>query len=68
VLPVPPKREIREIGSRELRRRGIGQHTIEKALHEHVRVNIYRKIVAAIKETKKAPFPHFCHPVNAFLM
>ncbi len=34
-------------------RRGIGQHTIEKALHAHVRVNTYRKIVAAIDEYKK---------------
>jgi len=53
VLPVPLKREIREIGSRELRRRGIGQHTIEKALHEHVRINTYRKIVDAIEESKR---------------
>jgi hypothetical protein len=53
VLPVPLKREIQGIGSRELRRRGIGQHTIEKALHEHVRVNTYRKIVAAVEESKK---------------
>ena len=53
VLPAPWKREIREIGSRELRRRGIGQHSIERALHEHVRVNTYRKIVAAIEESKK---------------
>ena len=47
VLPGSLKREI-EITelSRELRRRGIGQHTIEKALHGHVRVNTYRKIVA----------------------
>jgi len=53
VLPAPLRREIRQIGSRELRRRGIGQHTIEKALHKHVRINTYRKIVAAIEESKK---------------
>ena len=52
-LPAPLKREIREIGSRELRGRGIGQHTIEKALHEHVRVNAFRRIVVAIEESKK---------------
>jgi hypothetical protein len=34
-------------------RRGIGQHTIEKALHAHVRVNTYRKIVAAIAKYKQ---------------
>ena len=38
---------------RELRRRGIGQHTIEKALHAHIRVNTYKKIVAAIAEFKE---------------
>jgi hypothetical protein len=53
VLPDSLKREIEEIKSRELRRRGIGQHTIEKALHAHVRVNTYRKIVAAINEYEK---------------
>jgi len=52
VLPDSFKAEIEEIGLRELRRRGIGQHTIEKALHAHVRVNTYRKIVAAIDEYK----------------
>jgi hypothetical protein len=53
VLPDSVKDEMREMGLRELRRRGIGQHTIEKALHAHVRVNTYRKIVAAIDEYKK---------------
>jgi NADPH-dependent 2,4-dienoyl-CoA reductase/sulfur reductase-like enzyme len=47
------KREIEEIGLRELRRRGIGQHTIEKALHARVRADTYRKIVAAIEEYKQ---------------
>jgi len=50
VLPDSIRNEIREIGSRELRRRGIGQHTTEKALHSHIRVNTYRKILAAIEE------------------
>jgi hypothetical protein len=54
VLPYSLKREIRETKlQRELRRRGIGQHTIEKALHGRVRVNTYTKIVAAIEEYKK---------------
>ena len=52
VLPDLLKREIEQIKLRELRRRGIGQHTIEKALNTHVRVNTYRKIVAAIAEYK----------------
>jgi len=39
VLPDSLKREIQGTKlQRELRRRGIGQHTIEKALHAHVRV------------------------------
>lgn len=49
-IPNSLKCEIKTIGLRELRRRGIGQHTIEKALHAKVRANTYRKIVAAIKE------------------
>jgi hypothetical protein len=60
VLPDCLKREIEEIGLRELRRRGIGQHTIEKALHAQVRANTYRKIVAAIdtcKEKNKSEDP-----------
>jgi len=52
-LPDPVKDEMREMGLRELRRRGIGQHTIERALNGHVRVNSYRRIVAAIDEYKK---------------
>jgi hypothetical protein len=53
-LPDSLKREIQETKlQRELRRRGIGQHTIEKALHAHVRVNTYRKIVAAIETYKQ---------------
>ena len=53
VLPDSLKREIEEIKLRELRRRGIGQHTIENALRAHVRVNTYMKIVAAIAEYKQ---------------
>jgi hypothetical protein len=54
VLPESLKREIQEAKlQRELRRRGIGQHTLEKALQGHVRVNTYRKIVAAIEEYRK---------------
>jgi hypothetical protein len=54
VLPDSLKREIQEAKlQRELRRRGIGQHTIEKALHAHVRVNTYRRIVAAIDDYKR---------------
>jgi hypothetical protein len=54
VLPDSLKREIQDSKSqRELRRRGIGQHTIEKALRACVRVNTYRKIVAAIDEYKR---------------
>ena len=54
VLPDSLKREIR--GSklqRELRRRGIGQHTIERALHGRVRVNSCTKILAAMEEFNK---------------
>jgi hypothetical protein len=55
VLPDSLKHEIQEARlQRELRRRGVGQHTLEKALHGHVRVNTYRKIVAAIEESSKA--------------
>ena len=54
VLPDLLKREIEGTKlQRELRRRGIGQHTIEKALHARVRVNTYRKMVSAIEEYKK---------------
>lgn len=47
------KHEMKAMGLRESRRRGIGQHTIEKALHTCVRVNTYRKIVAAIAEYRQ---------------
>jgi hypothetical protein len=63
VLPDSLKQEIKGTKlQRELRRRGIGQHTIEKALHEHVRVNTYRKIVAAIEEYKRFPSLPACEP------
>lgn len=53
VLPNSVKHEMREIvGLRELRRRGIGQHTIENALHSTVRARSYRKILFAIEEYK----------------
>jgi len=54
VLPDSLKREIEETRlQRELRRRGIGQHTIERALHGHVRMNTYKKIGAAIDDYKR---------------
>jgi ribosomal protein S18 acetylase RimI-like enzyme len=54
VLPDSLKGEIQGTKlQRELRRRGIGQHTIEKALHARVRANTYRKIVAAMEESKR---------------
>jgi len=53
VLSDSLKREIEQMKLRELRRRGIGQHTIEKALHAHVRVQTYRKVVTAIDEYKR---------------
>ena len=54
VLPDSLKREIEGTKlQRELRRRGIGQHTLEKALHAQVRVNTYRKILSAIEEYKR---------------
>jgi hypothetical protein len=54
VLPDSLKVEIREAKlQRELRRRKIGQHTIEKALHGRVRMNTCKKIVAAIDEYKR---------------
>jgi hypothetical protein len=53
VLPDSLKLEIQGAKlQRELRRRGIGQHTIEKALHSHVRVNNCRKMVAVMDEYK----------------
>jgi hypothetical protein len=62
VLPDSLKREI-EKGKlqRKLRRRGIGQHTIEKALHGQVRAKTFRKILEAIdayrKEHEKSKHP-----------
>ena len=54
VLPDSLRREIQGAKLlRELRRRGIGQHTLEKALHARVRVNTYRKIVSAIEDYKR---------------
>jgi hypothetical protein len=54
VLPDSLKREIQEAKlQRELRRRGVGQHTLEKALHGHVHLNSYRKILSAIAEYKQ---------------
>jgi hypothetical protein len=41
------------MGLRELRRRGIGQHTIERALHSQVRVSTYKEILAAIDEYER---------------
>ena len=52
VLPDSLKHKIENMGLRELRRRGIGQHTIEKALHSHVRAKTYRKIIGAIDAYK----------------
>jgi hypothetical protein len=52
-LPSSVKHEMREMGLRDLRRQGIGQHTIERALHGQVRVNSYTKILAALEESKK---------------
>src|SRR6266481_2970606 len=46
VVPDCVKREMREMGLRELRRQGIGQHTIEKALLSKVRMKSYRKILS----------------------
>lgn len=54
VLPASLKREIEETKlQRELRRRGIGQHTIERAMHGRVRANTLKKILAAIEEYRK---------------
>lgn len=54
VLPDSLKGEIQGTKlQRELRRRGIGQHTIERALHGQVRANSYTKILAAMERFKK---------------
>jgi hypothetical protein len=52
-VPDSVKHAMREVGLRELRRSGIGQHTIERALDGEVRVNSYTKILAAIEEFKE---------------
>jgi len=54
VRPNAVKKEIRNIGQRQLRHRGIGQHTIERALHDRVRLSSARKILAAIASDKGA--------------
>jgi hypothetical protein len=55
VLPESLKHEIQEAKlQRELRRRGIGQHTIEKALHGHVRTKTFWKIVFELDTFKRA--------------
>jgi hypothetical protein len=54
VIPQSIKQEIRNIGQRELRRRGIGQHTLERAFHSKVRLKSYRKMLSAIQEYKAA--------------
>jgi hypothetical protein len=48
VLPESLKNQIRNMGQRELRRRGIGQHTIERALNDRIRLSSYRRICIAI--------------------
>jgi hypothetical protein len=54
VIPDSLKREIKDTRlQRELRRRGIGQHTIEKALHGRVRLSTYKKILSAIADYKR---------------
>jgi hypothetical protein len=49
LIPDSVKHEMRAMGLRELRRQGLGQHTIEKALRAKVRIKSYRKIVSAIE-------------------
>lgn len=48
MLPDSLKRAIKNMGLRELRRRGIGQHTIEKAMNSQVRASTLKKILGAI--------------------
>ncbi len=69
VLPDSLKREIQGTKlQRELRRRKIGQHTIEKALHTHVRVRTYEKILAAISDHRQEKINRFAKPkVNVIL-
>jgi hypothetical protein len=52
-LPDAVKQQIIGMGQQELRRRGIGQHTIEKALHSTVRMQSYRKILSTIEEYRR---------------
>jgi hypothetical protein len=51
------KKGIRSIGSRELRRRGIGQHTIESALSSTIKVRTLKRILSAIENYKQEPIP-----------
>jgi len=52
-LPDALKEEMKEVGLRELRRRGIGQHTLENALVSTVRIQSYRKILSTIEKYKR---------------
>lgn len=53
VLPDSLKREIQKSKlQRELRRRGIGQHTIERALNDRIRLSSLKKILAAVAAHK----------------
>ena len=52
-LPDSIKDEMLVIGIRELMRRGIGQHTIENALHSTIRIKSYRKLQSAIEAYKQ---------------
>jgi len=53
MIPDSAKHEMRSMGLRELRRRGIGQHTIEKALRSKIRIKSYRKLLSAIEIYKQ---------------
>jgi len=46
------KKDIRSIGTRELRRKGIGQHTIERALSSTVKKRTYAKLLTVIEICK----------------
>jgi hypothetical protein len=54
VVPDRVKDAMRKMGLRELRRRKIGQHTIENALTSKIRIRSYKKILSAIEEHKAA--------------
>jgi hypothetical protein len=43
---------MKAMGLRELRQRGIGQHTIEKAFDVKIKIQSYRKILATIEGYK----------------